>query len=67
MVIMGAKRTETITRVTAVVARSRGSNVSTEHLQAAFGDDVIIIDTDAEVRNGFEYIGKFSGGEKLED
>lgn len=41
----------------AVVARSRSGNVNTEQLKEAFGDNVIVIDTDAEVKNGFEYLG----------
>ena len=42
-----------------VVVRQRGANISTEHVKAAFGEHVIIIDTDHDVHNGIEYLGVF--------
>jgi hypothetical protein len=44
----------------AVVIRQRGANIPLEQLKAAFGESVIVIDSDSHVPNGLQYIGTFS-------
>jgi len=49
----------------AVVIRSRGANIPADQIKAAFGLDVIIIDSNADVHNGLEYIGTFNAPPKM--